>query len=295
MYLPIRLNFKPILLFLALGTLCRGIGTDFLSIPVSVEEMALRPNPVLGTRTGSNPALFHISSDPPILTISSGSWLAGTQATHLGYEWGRHHWTTGTHLYYVGLEGVELRTNRPTDEAIANYGAYGLTGEQVAAFDKAGYRLGLSIKWIWMQIYDQASVGGAVDMGVLKQLTPRIRLGISLLNLGRVSSFQSQTPTLPVRFLVGGSYQFDAGAIRNNLAVSTEWSSHVSGTIVRVSNEIQWRQVRILLGSQTSSHVSIISAGVKIHTGRFDIGYAFQAGSQGLGLPQYFELSTRLP
>ncbi|MFQ6613477.1 MAG: hypothetical protein ACE5D1_01415 [Fidelibacterota bacterium] len=289
------MNFKRLFPLVLFFSLIRGIGTDFLSVPVSVDELALRPNPVLGRQITSNPALAPAYHNSPVITLASGPWLGGARSTLLGYGWGRKSWTARTQVRYVGLEGLELRTDRPTDNPVAEYGAYGVSGDQVLATDRSGYRLGVAVHWIWMQLYDRNSVGGALDLGLRKRVSPQIQWGVSLLNVGRVSPFQTGKTTLPMRLLTGGSYRFKTGAVLNTLALSGEWSSHVTGMILTVSNEVTWKQLRVLFGSQISREVTVISAGLTLRTGRFELGYAFQAGSQGLGLPQTIELSTRLP
>ncbi|NOZ75231.1 MAG: hypothetical protein GXO90_07605, partial [FCB group bacterium] len=133
MWLRIPLNFKRILPLFIFFSLSRGIGTEFLAVPVSVDELALRPNPVLGSQFISNPSLLPTVHSSPVITLASGPWLGGARSTFLSYRWGRDNWAAQTQLRYVGLEGLELRTDRPTDNPVARYGAYGVSGDQVFA------------------------------------------------------------------------------------------------------------------------------------------------------------------
>ena len=295
MSLRMRLNFKTLIPILVLVSMCQGIGTGFLLIPVSVDELALCSNPVMGLRSNANPALVSLNTGEYRVTVSSGLTLGGTRSSLLDFDRQRQGRDWRTQIRYVGIDGIEFRSAYPTDESLSQYGAYGLVGAQQVAFDYHGFRVGAAIKYIWMQLYDRSAKGGALDLGMTRSISPKFSVGASILNMGYITAFISRNSTLPLRILGGGSYRLDSGQIKDNIAVSGEFSSQVQGLILRVSNQIDWQQIQLLLGTETSKKVTTVSTGVKIRTGRFDIGYAIRFGNQGLGLPQYFELSARLP
>ena len=89
-----------------------GVGTQFLAIPQNVMELIIGVNPII-----------HNIANKPILSASYGNWLADMKMSSLSYNRHAFGGSAGFDFRYITLNDLELRTDRPTDDPLAVFGA----------------------------------------------------------------------------------------------------------------------------------------------------------------------------
>lgn len=277
--------------FLFLNSFVFGIGTQFLSIPNSARELALGVNPALKGESFSNPAVCSSYIPYPDIFISHGSWLAGVTTTTIQYSKG----VGGIQIRYSGISDLEFRTGIPTDNSLAEFGAYGASFGGFYSKQIGNNYFGISLKGIGFQIYDESSYGYAADFGITKMFGEKLNVGLSVLNIGSMSVLSKTAPNLPVRILSGIRYQSSYKSWKNEMLFSIEKSSFNSGLIYRMGNELIWQKIAIQAGTQLSEKVNSISGGIRLRLGMYSFQYGVQIGSQNLGLSQMLDFSVRLP
>ncbi len=286
-----RLFFRFIpLLFTAVLS---GTGAQFLVIPGNALELAQGPSAVLANSI--NPAAMTIYDSGPLLCFAHGFWLAETELSSLRILSGRQDHRFGLTLNYVGLDDLELRSNPPTDEPLAYYGASGLALKGAFGWSAIGMEWGAAVQFIRVDMYTENSNGYALDLGLRKQVNNRLTIGAVLLNLGRMSDFYLEKPALPFRALTTFSYVYHREKFNHTVSVGGEWSNLVDGMVFHTSSLSKWRQMQFQLGSQLSKKTIVASAGVGIQFGIYSLNYGIRFGSQDLGLPQMIDLSIHLP
>ena len=261
-----------------------GIGTQFLSIPRNATELIIGLNPVLNNITNK-----------PVLSASYGNWLAGIKVSSFGYNRGAFGGTAGFDVRYVALNDLELRSDRPTDDPLAVFGATAIALDgNYSRQTKIGL-LSTKLRYISMQLLDESATGFAMDISLQHNVNEKLNVGFSLLNLGSMSELYKEKPKLPVRLIAGSSYLFKINNIDNSIFIALEKSSIADGIIFRVGEVTSWNKLQFLIGTQFSKEVVSISGGIGIRLGAYDIKYGIQFGSQSLGIPQMLDLSIILP
>ena len=278
-----------------LNTSVFGIGTQFLSIPSTALELAVGINPVLDGGSFSNPASLILDKSNPDLFFSHGSWLAGVTGSTIRFSRGFTYGTGGFQIRYAGLNDLEFRTSTPTDNPLAEFGAYGVSFGGFYNRILGNTRYGLALQAVSFQIYNESSKGYAVDFGLARTFGKNFTFGASLLNMGSMSQLSNKSPSLPLRVLGGVCYRFFQKDWGNKIFLSAENSSLVSGTIFRIGNEFSWKQLVIQTGSQFSQEVTTVSGGFGFRLGIYRFQYGVQVGSQNLGISQMLDISVTLP
>lgn len=282
-----RLIFRLFVLVLSVPLF--AVGTQFLSVPGSALEMSSLNILWL------NPAISASMSSRPTIGISYGFWLAESRAFTFQLRGNTGTGSAALRMRYLGFNDLELRTNRPTDDPLANFSAFGATLETVYNRMLGSTRIGLGFKVLRTQVYTSNSTGWAVDLGAERRIGTNFSLGLSLLNLGRMSIMEEERPTLPLRSLINVGYNYTLREMRGRVTVVGETSSHVKGLIFGVGNELHYKNLAGRFTFRSSGEVQTFSGGVALQFGIYQICYSLQMGNQFLGYPQLMDVSVRLP
>lgn len=261
-----------------------GIGTQFLSIPRNATELII----------GINPVLNNIYSRP-VISASYGNWLAGINISSFGYNRGAFGGTLGFDVRYAALNDLELRSDRPTDDPLAVFGATAIALDGTYIRQTKIGLLDTKFRYIAMQLFDQSATGFAMDIGLQHNINDRLNVGFTILNIGKMSEVYQEKSQLPIRIIVGSSYAFKINNMNNSFLFALEKSSMVEKMILRIGEIINWNKLQLLIGTQFSKKVASVSGGVGIKLGAYNIKYGIQFGSQSLGIPQMLDLSLILP
>ena len=113
-------------LIIVLSVPLTGMGTQFLVLPSSAEELSMGSHATLPGLFSVNPALFSAPKKYPHFSIDRGTWLGDVTLTHLGYNQNSGNRTTHFGIKYSGLTDLEFRQESPQDDASSRFSAYGL-------------------------------------------------------------------------------------------------------------------------------------------------------------------------
>ncbi len=281
------------IIFLA-GSLA-ALGTQFLSVPSSANMLAQGDQVAMATESLVNPALLSEISGGPQIDLSLGSWLADVKATSLNYKFDRAGTAANVQLRYMGINDLEFRDERPSDDPLANYSSYGAALDGGLARNLGSIRYGLKLRLVQIRIYDESSTGYALDLGAVKTIRPGFKVGFAALNLGQMNAMQVDDPLMPIRILAGTAFTVSHPVLPTELGLTGEWSSLVDGLIINFGSCSRWKNSALIMGTTLAPDVVEVSAGFNISIGRYTFGYGVQIGSQDLGLPQILDLSVQLP
>lgn len=294
MYSPMLSIYRSIVILLIGWQSLGALGTQFLAIPVYADQLAAGGQTAWTGDGVTNPAAIDFSGSALHLRVGGGQWLGDTRISALQLGFGGDQ-SVALGVRYLSLDDLELRDERPLDDPLAEYNAHGLAADLVWARSLGLLRVGAGVHYLNLGVYTAQSEGLAVDLGARYSLTKNIYLGASLLNLGRLDSFEDQRPDLPRRLLIGAAVDLNHSPVNTSLGMTVEYSSQVDGMILHLGSASQWSRLRISLGTELSPEVIRASGGVAVSFGRYEFQYSAQFGSQQVGLPQILSCSIRIP
>ena len=272
-----------------------AIGAQFLTLPSNAEELAAGSHPTAGRFFSVNPAIFIAPEKHPEFSVCRGTWLGGVTTTNLAYNQKINNRTLHIQLRYTGLTGIELRDHRPSDEALAHFSSFGLSGIVGVSFGSGRSRYGFSLETIQMGIYNESAQGLAFNAGYLYRFPNKLSLGFSILNIGKMSSLRSTAPRLPTRVFAGLAKELNFGVYSNILHLSSEWNELAQTVQFWIGNIFKWKKLHLMAGTSVANNIYTASAGMGLQLGQYNISYGIRFGSQDIGLPQTITLHFRLP
>lgn len=283
------------LCLLTLLSCARPIGSGFLAIPNSAESLALGSHPLTSAYTTLNPAGLLLTNSGPTVRLSYGSWLADSRQLTAAWMSRIHQGDFAIFMRYVGLAGLELRTETPSDDPLATFNAYGTSLEAQYSRGFGKQKVGLGVKVVRLELYTAGSTGLALDLGYIIKPARGIEIGAAILNLGSFYKQESQETDFPLRVLAGIALRSDRMFMEPRIIANVEWTSQIDAVIARGALEGHWNQLLIRAGIEHSPEVLSWSSGFGLAFGTFDICYSFRIGSQDLGIPNLVDIVFHLP
>ena len=291
-----HLTFRKFIIYLTISysSLC-AIGTQFLTFPENAYDLAMGSHVSFGGSANVNPSLIKPAYLTPLLYINSGHWYGGIRMSGVNYIHKIGNYSNKIFLRQAGITDLEYRDDRPSDDPNTTFAAYGFSLGSGLSLNTSIGNFGATISALYFTIYDQNSRGFSIDLGYSNIINNGWGIGLSILNLGSVSKFYQEKPKLPTRFLAGISKEVVFKKINNRFYTTGEFSSLNDTWKIKIGNDIQWKQIKLLGGYSITKYTSSISFGSGFVYGRFGITYAIRMGSQEIGIPQTLSLSFRLP
>jgi len=291
-----HLTFRKLIIYLTVSysSLC-AIGTQFLTLPENAYDLAMGSHVSFGGSTSVNPSLIEQTHSTPLLYINSGHWYGDIRMSGVNYIHKIGNYNNKLFLRQAGITNLEYREDRPSDEPSTTFAAYGFLFGSGLSFNTSIGKVGATISALYFTIYDQNSRGVVIDLGYSNILNNGWGVGVSILNLGSVSKFYLEKPMLPTRLLIGVSKEIGFKKINNRFYTTGELSSLNDTWKIKIGNDVQWKQIKILSGFSFTKYTSSISFGSGFVYGRIGITYAIRMGSQEIGIPQTLSLSFWLP
>ena len=268
-------------------------GTQFLSTPSNGLELAIGTNAI--QKNSINPAAHFIHGPAPTMGISYGSWLADSKISTIKILFPGQNMSYGFDLKYVGLDDLELRSERPTDDPLATFGASGFALGGSFSKELMGMNIGAVLRYVRIDLYTENSSGFAADVGLTRNISSRINVGGAILNLGKMSALSTEEPKLPLRIISTANLKYEMDQLINDIAITGEWSSLVNGSVFYVSTVSKWNNLSFHLSSKLAKEITEISGGLGLQFGMYRLNYGIRFGSQNLGLPQMIDLTIQLP
>ena len=183
-------------------------GLAFLQISPDVRSSAMGETGVAaGDERGAshyNPALLGIM-DRRGISLAHHQWIQD-----VGVNFLEVHFISKLNIEFslisTGVEDIEVRTN-PTTEPEAYIDSQDLSAGLAFSYSvRSNFHMGLNLKFIHEHIYSENTDGMALDLGLLWAVSERLTIGVSAVNLGRMSKMLEEAPELPATGRVGAAY-----------------------------------------------------------------------------------------
>ena len=286
---------KISLLFCVLQSISLALGTNFLNFSENANDLALGRHPAIGGSSVVNPSLIKQHHESPIFFINSGNWYGDISISGLNYIHKVGRYNNRLFLKQAEINDLEFRGSEPSDDPNAMFSAYGFQlGSGLSVKNGLG-DFGVSISYLSIGIYDQNSKGFIIDLGYSKLLLNGWNMGLSVLNLGRITKLYQEVPKLPTLFLFGDSKSFKSIKISNKIYTTAEYSIIDDIWKLKLGLDSELKKIKILTGYSIDKHSAAFSFGGGISSGRFGVTYAIKFGSQKIGNPKVLSLSYILP
>ena len=267
-----------------------SMGTQFLVLPYSTQELTLGSHAAVSSLSSSNPALFSGFDNKPEFYCDRGYWYGEATIAQFGCNLKSNNNVKHLGIKYSGINDLEFRDEVPQDNALANFSSFGLSFDLGMSLGREKHKFGFLVSLIHFGIYTEESKGIGINLGYAYQLNKDFRLGFVLQNLGVMTSLYSKKPVLPKRLLFGLSKKIYFNKYSNTLLGSFERNSLNNKNKFSFGNSFQWNRLKIHTGFSFSKEVTEASIGCGLMISRYSIDYGIRIGSQGLGIPKIISL-----
>jgi hypothetical protein len=158
--------------------------------------------------------------------------------------------------------------------------------------------IGVALKYMYQRIYVDDASGVACDLGLLwNSPIEGLRIGVSGMNLGRMSPLVSERTVLPSLLRVGGSFDVIAPAESFSCTVAADGIRALAegNTYANLGGELGFQKTLFArAGYQLGSASRGLSAGVGVRYGKFHFDYAYSHLALDLGNGATFSVGLNL-
>ena len=286
-----RIIFKA---FIVSCVLLHGMGSQFLVLPFSSQELSIGSHPTLLDHDPVNPALYHALSNQSSLSFNHGTWFGDVSLTQAGYNFRKNDAVTHVGFKYSGISDLEFRGDVPVDNPLAQFSSFGFALDAGISITRSNQRYGFSIAYVHFGLYTYESKGLGLNYGYSLDLDNNIRIGAVLQNIGKMTKLQNEVPSLPQRAMVGVSKQFTFNQFKNTVYTSFERNSLAPNIKLHIGNHLRWNRFNLYSGFSSSNDVLETSIGFGLYVNRFEVKYGIRIGSQNIGTPQIISIGFLL-
>ena len=272
-----------------------AVGTQFLTLPSTAQELAIGSHPASSFYSSVNPALYNAPKSNPKFSISQGSWFGGASNSHISYNQRFKTRTLHIRVDHTDLSDLELRDNKPVDKPLAYFSAFGFSATIGFSYDIRRGAYGFSFSRIRMGILNQSADGYTLGGGNLHRFSKSFSIGFSVINIGTISKFELEKPDLPTRVLVGFEKKIRFKNYVDNIYATIEWNKFSAKYQFCLGNMFRWKSLIIMAGSSFNQDVFTSSTGFGLESRGYSIRYGIRFGSQNIGYPQSISLDIPLP
>jgi len=266
------------------------MGTQFLALPFSSQELSVGTHPVLLGHSPVNPALYSAFQNQPSVSFNHGTWFGDVALTQVGYNFAKNNMSNHLGIKYSGITDLEFRDDVPRDDPLAEFSSFGMVLDAGTAIIQGNQRYGLSLSYIHFGLYTYQANGFGLNFGYAADLNSNIRIGVAVQNLGRITTLKIEKPTLPRRILVGASKDLTFGQFKNVIYGSLESNSIAPNLKIHFGNHFNWNRFNLYIGFSSSNEVFESSFGFGLLMNRFEMQYGIRIGSQNIGIPQIISI-----
>ena len=267
-----------------------GIGSQFLTLPFSSKELSIGSHPTLFEHDPVNPSLYHAIQNRPSISFNQGMWFGEVGLTQAGYNFEKNNVITHFGFKYSGITDLEFRNDLPSDSPLSYFSSFGLSFDAGKAIIRDNQRYGISISYVHFGIFTYESKGLGFNLGYSLDLVNKIKFGVVIQNLGKMSKLQTEEILLPQRILVGFSKEFVFNHIKNTVYTSVEKNSLLPSAKIHLGNHFNWTRFNLYSGVSSSLDVLESSIGFGLILSRFEMVYGLRFGSQNIGIPQIISI-----
>ncbi len=254
-------------------------GLTYLQLPAGARAAALAEAGVAlpdAAALSANPAA--LQSAGRTVGLSHSEWVQDIHHDYLTMLWGGGQRVLGLSLQLSHAGQLEHRTG-PSAEPLGEFGVYeGALNLAYARSWSPQLRLGLNLKLLRQSVYTATATGAALDLGLLYQLRPDLRLGAAARQLGRMNELEEEATPLPRTLAAGLVY---TGLAR--LLFSGELRHADEGATLHLGAEWQAASQLALRGGYQSAEGRGLGLGLGLKREAWALDYAFVPLSADLG------------
>ncbi len=264
-------------------------GLSFLELGFGARNSAMAD---LGTVTSSgasaqayNPAILAFNTQPQVL-FNHNTLLFDVSNQIMGANFNLFGIPFGAIVQTTSINDIEIRLN--PGEPIARFNAhYFMAGISSGLPITGNLSAGLTVKYIYEELFTDNSNGAAVDLGLYyKDIVDGLNLGIAYRHLGTMNDLKSEATPLPENLRLGASYSFSAPALYSdiNVAVGILKYTSASNAHLQAAGEIVIKKFLSLRAGYISGFDSkSLTAGAGIRWGNFNFDYSIIPYKYDLG------------
>ena len=272
-----------------------AVGTQFLTLSSTAQELAVGSHPASSFYSSVNPALYYAPKSNPKFSISRGSWFGGASNSNISYNQRFKTRTLHFRLDHTDLYDLELREDKPIDKPLAYFSAFGFSATIGLSNNIRRGSYGFSLSKIQMGIFNQSADGYIIGGGYLHRFKKSFSIGFSVINLGTLSKFDLKKPDLPTRVLVGFEKKILFKNYIDNIYATIEWNKSSAKYQFWLGNMFRWKSLVIMAGSSFNQNIFTSSIGFGLKSRGYSIYYGIRFGSQNIGYPQSISVDIPLP
>ncbi len=276
-------------------------GLDFLKIGVGGRGAALG-DAVVADDNGVDASYWNpagLVSAGSGVTLAHSRWLQDIRNEFIATRFSGLGGALALALQVQTIGGIMVRNETPSQAPLATLDAYDLAfGLSYARRVSEQLEVGATIKMLNERILTRSANGYAFDLGFRYRMPAldKVRFGLSLNNLGRMSALREENIALPTVLRFGVSapsvYTRKAVVLNVNLAVNhyfRETTSLAGGVEAAVLKRYFLR-----FGYQTGLDSQGLTAGLGLNAGRYRLDYAYVPFSYNLGSTHRFSAGIAL-
>jgi|MEHZ01.4.fsa_nt_MEHZ011309146.1_2 hypothetical protein len=272
-----------------------GLGTKFLFLPSSVEQLAIGNHSTLPGMFPVNPALFSAEKNQSNLMLNRGSWLGDISLMHIGFNQSFNNKIVHFGVKYSGLTDFEYRENTPQDDPLSYFSSYGISFNTGFSFSNEKYKFGFMLSHIRLGLYTEETSGFSISLGSTYNLNNGFKIGLSLENLGRMDNLITEKVKLPQRLISTISKELQLNSYQNTVFGSIDWDKKPTDIQYIIGNQLKWTFLDFYTSFLYSDSFYESSIGFSIKAKTLKIGYGIRFGTQDLGNPHMISLNILLP
>ena len=287
------LVFKFLLYFLSLPIF--GIGTKFLMLPSSVEQLTIGNHSTLGGVAPINPALFSAQNKQSNILINRGVWIGDVNIMNIAFNQASGEKVFHFGVNYSGLTGFEYREERPVDVPLSYFSSYGISVKSGLSFSAFKNKFGLSLSYIKIATEVEEANGFGLNFGYVYNFSSNFNIGVSIENIGKMNELILEEVKLPQRRLSTLSKKVTLNNSYSTIYGSIDWGNGPAKNKYFIGNSFSWKNSNFFSGLALSDNSTEASVGFSIKVNTVKVGYGIRFGSQNLGNPYLISLDILLP
>ncbi len=193
----------------------------------------------------------------------------------------------------VSDDGYELRDG-PSSEPLGYFGVRLFTATVARSFAVGSGYMGISLTGAYEQIYIYSARGAWLSMGWQQELTPSVRVGASIRNIGYAEPLNIAGESLMPQGGLGIAVKLpwgDSWLSGDALYEEIGTAEPVITPIFSVQSGID--NLKIYIGARFESQETLYTAGIQLSHKRWVAGYGYGYQSGPLGNPQMISFGWR--
>jgi long-subunit fatty acid transport protein len=221
------------------------------------------------------------------LSLTHNEWFEDIRSEFVAFALPKNTYALGFSLNSTNVSGIELRSNLPNVQPISTFDAHDLSlGISYARMLNPNITLGVTLKYIYEKIYIEETSGLAGDFGFIYTFNPvPVQVGAVVQNIGFMSKFKRESPSLPQVFRLGMAYKPPKKLLNGSWILASDWvvdndaHSHLN---LGIEYRVQ-KFLAIRLGYQTGFEMKQYHFGFGLVSGRLLLDYGYVPLTQNFG------------